>query len=117
MLIRIRPAITGAFPAIERDARLPHKCFSHHYMWADGKENGRSFPERYVGNLLRYFTKVYGGVKVGDWYIISDQQTPSHTGFCDDETRELIVTEVGNHFEYYAPQLRVLFDDFDISKI
>ena len=59
----------------------------------------------------------HGGVKVGEWYVISDIETQSHTGIRHDETRELIVTEVENSFEYYAPQLRVLFDDFDISKI
>lgn len=117
LLNRLRPSITGAFPAIERAAGLPHKCFSHHYMFSEGLPNGRPFPESAVGNLLRYFTKIYGGVKIGEWYVISDQQTLSHTGFRDDDTRELIVTEVENSFEYYAPQLRVLFDDFDISKI
>ncbi len=117
LLDRIRVGITGAFAQIERDANLPHKCFSHHYMWAEGKENGRPFPEKAVGNLLRFLTRIYGGVRVGDWFIVSDQETPSHTGIKNDETRPLIVEEVGNSFEYYEPQLRVLYDDFDVCNI
>ena len=117
LLDRIRPGITGSFGQIERAAGLPHKCFSHHYMFSEGLPNGRAFPESAVGNLLRYFTKIYGGVQLGDWYIISDQNTPSHTGIKNDETRPLIVEKVGNSFEYYAPQLRALFDDFDICQV
>lgn len=99
-LDRMRQPLTGAFPEIEREAKLPHKCFSHHFMWCAGKKNGRPFPRHAVGNLLRYLTRIFGGVKIGDWYVVSEPGAFSHTGFRHDDT-----------------SIRVIFDEFDICEI
>lgn len=114
-LNRIRPLTKAS--VLEKMAGLPINSIGKHYRWIDGKQDGFPINPNHAPQIFRALCAIFGSVEVEGWRILSGDEPAIITiKSIPGRAAEMVEQEdeIGNvFFEYFQPEYRNLYDDFD----
>lgn len=81
----------------------------------------QGLPQKWAGPILRVLCQHFGSVVIDGWTIVPDEEVSTiyilSRPIPDREPESREIEEPGGtavHFEYYVPQYRAVYDEFDL---
>lgn len=89
--------------ALERQAGMPPRTLH------EAVSGRRELPPHWVRPLVL----ALGEIKLGNWRIIADTESPLYFLRRDDETRPVLNEEKDGYIDYYNPERRMVLGELD----